>query len=66
MKVAEKLNAIRNAHKNTESITFPVRQMILGELVKDLGLKMWLDDGVFEICTRRPGSSKKPLLVLPQ
>ena len=66
MKVAEKLTAIRNAHRNTQIVPFPTRQMILGELAKDLGLKMWLDDGVFEICTRRPGSSKKPLLTLPQ
>jgi len=49
MKIAQKVAAYRNAHRNTAGMGFGARNLVLADLASDLGLKHWIGTGVFEL-----------------
>ena len=63
MALNEKLDVIRQVHKDTDSLTFGERNRIIIGLVSKLGFKAWLTWDAWAVYHPR---RKGPLLILPQ
>lgn len=63
MNIAQKIAAYSNVHRNTTALQFGARNLVLGDLARDLGLRHWIGSGVFEL--HHP-KRRVPLAVLPQ